>query len=86
MYMTNLAAETAPRSETAADILPLLYAGTPLDTQTAYVRDFLRFLGIEDVEFVYAEGLAMGDAPKNAALAKARESILRLAQPEAVAA
>src|SRR6185369_13697327 len=34
-----------------------LYAGTPLDTQTAYVRDFLRFLGIADVEFVYAEGL-----------------------------
>ena len=23
-----------------------LYAGTPLDTQTSYVRDFLRFLGI----------------------------------------
>ena len=63
-----------------------LYAGTPLDTQTSYVRDFLRFLGIDDVEFVHAEGLAMGDAPKNAALAKARESIRRLAQPLAVAA
>src|ERR1700735_2083607 len=37
-----------------------VYAGTPLDTQTAYVRDFLRFLGIDDVEFVYAEGLHMG--------------------------
>ena len=63
-----------------------LYAGTPLDTQTSYVRDFLRFLGIDDVDFIYAEGLAMGDAPKNAALAKARESIRRLTQPEAVAA
>jgi len=30
----------------------------PLDTQTSYVRDFLRFIGITDVEFVYAEGLA----------------------------
>src|SRR3982750_4489419 len=49
-----------------------LYAGTPLDTETSYVRDFLRFLGIDDVDFVYAEGLAMGDAPKNAALTKAR--------------
>jgi len=48
-----------------------LCAGTPLDTQTSYVRDFLRFLGISDVEFVYAEGLAMGDAPKSAALARA---------------
>jgi FMN-dependent NADH-azoreductase len=48
-----------------------LYAGTPLDSQTGYVRDFLRFLGIEDVEFVYAEGLAMGEAPKKEALARA---------------
>src|SRR5258708_2397627 len=52
-----------------------LYAGTPLDTQTSYVRDFLRFLGIEDVEFVYAEGLAMGDAAKTEALAKATRAI-----------
>ncbi|MEP7083782.1 MAG: NAD(P)H-dependent oxidoreductase [Betaproteobacteria bacterium] len=49
-----------------------LYVGTPLDTQTKYVRDFLGFLGITDVEFVYAEGLAMGDAKKQVALAQAR--------------
>src|SRR5262249_12450106 len=48
-----------------------LYQGTPLDTQTSYVRDFLRFLGIDDVEFIYAEGLAMGDAAKSAAIAEA---------------
>jgi FMN-dependent NADH-azoreductase len=48
-----------------------LYAGTPKDTQTAYVRDFLAFLGMTDVEFVYAEGLAMGDAVRNPALEKA---------------
>lgn len=52
-----------------------LYAGTPLDTQTSYVRDFLRFLGMDDVEFVYAEGLAMGDASKGEALAKAGRAI-----------
>ena len=63
-----------------------LYAGTALDTQTNYVRDFLRFLGIADVEFVYAEGLAMGDAAKNDALAKAESSIRSLMQPVAVAA
>ena len=63
-----------------------VYAGSPLDTQTSYVRDFLRFLGIEDVEFVHAEGLAMGDAAKNAALAKAEGAIRSLAQPVAVAA
>src|SRR5881296_4388978 len=63
-----------------------LYAGTPLDTQTAYVRDFLRFLGIADVEFVYAEGLAIGAERKAAALSEAQRAIERLAAPEAIAA
>src|SRR4051812_47282225 len=54
-----------------------LYAGTPRDTQSAYVRDFLGFLGITEVEFVYAEGLAMGEAPRNAALGDAARSIDR---------
>jgi FMN-dependent NADH-azoreductase len=67
-----------------------LYAGTPLDTQTAYVRDFLRFLGIDDVEFVYAEGLAMGAEKQKAALAQASDAIRAIAQrtfePLAVAA
>src|SRR5437868_2353987 len=62
------------------------YAGTPMDTQTGYVRDFLRFLGIDDVEFVYAEGLAMGDEPKARALAGAHESIRALTAPLAAAA
>ena len=56
-----------------------LYAGTALDSQTAYIRDFLRFIGIADVEFVYAEGLAMGAEAKDGALARARDSITRLA-------
>ncbi len=59
-----------------------VYAGTPLDTQTSYVRDFLRFIGIDDVEFVYAEGLAMGDAAKAAALAKASRAIQALSARE----
>jgi FMN-dependent NADH-azoreductase len=54
------------------------YAGTAADTQTHYVRAFLAFLGITDVEFVYAEGLAMGDASRDAALSKARNLIERL--------
>jgi FMN-dependent NADH-azoreductase len=56
-----------------------MYAGTALDTQTGYVRDFLGFLGIKDVEFVYAEGLAMGDAPKAKALDTAALAIADLA-------
>jgi FMN-dependent NADH-azoreductase len=56
-----------------------LYAGTPLDTQTNYVRDFLRFLGMSDVEFVYAEGLAISAESKEVGLAKALAEIERLA-------
>ena len=54
------------------------YLGTPLDTQTSYVRDILRFMGIADVEFVYAEGLNMGAESKEAALADARQQLERI--------
>ena len=56
-----------------------VYAGTPLDTQTGYVRDFLRFIGISDVNFVYAEGLALSPQSKEAGLAKAVAEIVQLA-------
>jgi FMN-dependent NADH-azoreductase len=56
-----------------------MYAGTPMDTQTSYVRDFLRFIGMNDVEFIYAEGLAMSPQSKEAGLAKAAAEIARLA-------
>jgi len=55
------------------------YAGTPADLQTAYVRQFLGFIGIHDVEFVYAEGLAMGVEHRDAALRKAEARIEQLA-------
>jgi FMN-dependent NADH-azoreductase len=55
-----------------------VYAGTPMDTQTSYVRDFLRFLGMDDVEFVYAEGLAISPESKEAGLARAAVEIERL--------
>ncbi len=53
------------------------YAGTAKDTQTAYVRDFLAFIGITDVEFVYAEGLAMGEESRDRALSGAYRAIRR---------
>lgn len=56
-----------------------LYAGTPRDSQTTYVRDFLGFLGINDVEFIYAEGLNMGEESKQAALVKAQDQLATLA-------
>ncbi len=56
-----------------------VYAGTPLDTQSGYVRDFLRFIGIDKVEFVYAEGMALSADQKAAGLAQAASHIGRLA-------
>jgi FMN-dependent NADH-azoreductase len=56
-----------------------LYAGTTLDTQTGYVRDFLAFLGMKDVHFVYAEGLAVSPESREAGLSKAAAEIAALA-------
>jgi FMN-dependent NADH-azoreductase len=63
-----------------------MYAGTPRDTQTAYVRDFLAFLGITEVEFVYAEALAIGPAQRESSLAQARAAIQNLTPPARLAA
>jgi FMN-dependent NADH-azoreductase len=54
------------------------YLGTPLDTQTGYMKTFLAFLGIEDTQFVYAEGTAMGDDSLNASIQSARQQIRAL--------
>ncbi|MGZ4960588.1 MAG: FMN-dependent NADH-azoreductase [Methylomonas sp.] len=56
-----------------------MYAGTALDSQTTYVRDFFKFLGIADVEFIFAEGLNMGEANKYKALLLAQQRISALA-------
>lgn len=57
---------------------------TQTDAQTAYLRQFLGFVGLTDVEFVYAEGLSMGPEAREEGLAGARAAIDRLAPiPEA---
>lgn len=62
------------------------YAGTPSDLETGYVRMFLAFLGITDVEFVYAEGLAIDEASRARALGEADGAIRRLIEAERIAA
>ena len=47
--------------------------------QTSFIRQFLGFIGIEEVEFIHAEGLAMGDEPRNDALNAAQERLSQLA-------
>ncbi|HEY0972901.1 MAG TPA: NAD(P)H-dependent oxidoreductase [Solimonas sp.] len=55
------------------------YLGTPADTQTGFIQSFFNFIGITDIEFVYAEGLNLGEAPKQLALREAAAQIDRLA-------
>jgi len=55
------------------------YRGTSRDSQSSYVRDFFAFLGIDDVEFIYAEGLAVSPDKRDTALDAANSSIAQLA-------
>jgi FMN-dependent NADH-azoreductase len=55
------------------------YRGSPADSQVPYLRQVLGFLGMTDIEFIYAEGLAMGPDAEAAALSEAREKIAELA-------
>jgi len=48
------------------------------DAQTPFLRQILGFLGMTDVEFVYAEGLDMGPEALAQGLAEARASIAQL--------
>ncbi|MFL6663803.1 MAG: FMN-dependent NADH-azoreductase [Rhizobacter sp.] len=52
-----------------------LYRNTPADTQVPYLKTFLGFIGLTDVEFIYAEGLAMGPEAEQKALASAQSQI-----------
>ena len=45
------------------------------DTQRPYLEQFLGFVGLTDVEFVLAEGLAYGDDARSQSLAHAEASI-----------
>lgn len=58
------------------------YLGTPMEHQTVFIKQFLNFVGIDDIEFIYAEGLAMGDAIKEAGLNSARRALKQLQDRE----
>lgn len=51
------------------------YRDTPADTQVPYLSTVLGFLGMTDVRFVYAEGLALGQEAERAALEAAYDDI-----------
>jgi len=62
------------------------FYGEAVDTQSAYLRQFLGFIGIKDVEFIYAEGLSHGEEVRTKSLATARHTIAKVLEPEAIAA
>jgi FMN-dependent NADH-azoreductase len=55
-----------------------VHRGLPSDLQTPFLQTMLGFLGITDIEFVFAEGLDMGPDAQAAGLASAREAIAAL--------
>jgi FMN-dependent NADH-azoreductase len=56
-----------------------IYRDTPADVQVQYLKTIFGFLGMSDIEFIYAEGLAMGpDAERQgleSALAQIEEAV-----------
>ena len=52
-----------------------LHSGAPSDFQEPYLRQVFGFLGIDDITFVRAEGVAYSPAHRTQALAAAHASI-----------
>jgi FMN-dependent NADH-azoreductase len=52
-----------------------IHRNMPSDSLTPYLQTFLGFVGITDVQFVFAEGLAMGEDAERAGLAEAFRQI-----------
>ena len=51
------------------------HRGTAADSQVPYLKTVLAFLGMTDVSFIYAEGLAMGAEAERQAFAEAQADI-----------
>lgn len=51
------------------------YRDSAMDTQVPYLRTVLGFLGMKDVNFIYAEGLNLGPDAERAGLADAQQQI-----------
>ena len=56
-----------------------MYQGTPLDSQTSYLQSIFGLMGVENIEFIYAEGLNMGEEVANQAWQQAQDQIEQVA-------
>ncbi|NEG57275.1 FMN-dependent NADH-azoreductase [Pantoea agglomerans] len=55
-----------------------IHKDTPTDLLTPYVKLFLGFIGITNVEFVFAEGIAYGPEVASKATAEAKDAIKQI--------
>ncbi|PZL88949.1 FMN-dependent NADH-azoreductase [Pantoea sp. ARC270] len=55
-----------------------IHKDTPTDLLTPYVKLFLGFIGITDVKFVFAEGIAYGPEVASKATAEAKDAIKQI--------
>lgn len=55
-----------------------IYRDQAADTMVPYLRMVLSFLGLSDISFIYAEGMAMGPDAASSGLAAAREQIAEI--------
>ncbi|TXS95279.1 FMN-dependent NADH-azoreductase [Parahaliea maris] len=63
-----------------------VYADTPNDNQVPFLKQFLGFIGLSDVTFVFAEGVNMSGDHKDLALAQAKTKATQLLDDVASAA
>jgi len=61
-----------------------MHRGSSTDQVTPYLRTLLGFLGMTDVRFVYAEGLAMGPQAEQRAIDSARAEMDRYLSSQAI--
>ena len=55
-----------------------MYAGTEKDSQSQFIKDVFNFIGISKVDFVYLEGLAMGEDNVTEQYAQAEQNFSEL--------
>ncbi|MDG2786698.1 NAD(P)H-dependent oxidoreductase, partial [Vibrio parahaemolyticus] len=56
-----------------------IHKDSPTDNVTPYLRTVLGFVGITDVEFVYAEALNMGDDVASKGISEAQSQLATMA-------
>ena len=56
------------------------YQGTDYDSQTTHIKSVLGLIGITDIEFIYAEGLSMGEESAEKAIIAAKAQMEELYQ------